>query len=92
MTTVTEKALLASISEISEDFFKLSMELAEISERKAYKWLELRKESKTNAEADMTWDATADGRREAYLKHYLKGLSALRSARILEFRANSGQL
>ncbi len=92
MNNVTEKALIASISEISEDYFKLSQELAEIAERKAMEWLKLRQDAKTNAEADKVWDATADGRREAYLKIYLKGLEKLRGARMLEYRANSGLL
>ena len=89
----TEKMLLGNITEISEEYFKLSMELAEIAERKAYEWLQIKKTSHvTNAETDKLWDATADGRRETYLKIYLKGLQALRGARMLEYRANSGQL
>jgi len=88
----TEKMLLADINELSENYFAHSMELADIAERKALEWLKLRKNAKTNAEADREWDATPDGRREAYLTIYLKGLEKLRGARILEFKSNSGML
>lgn len=92
MTNVTERALVADINQLSEEYYSLSQELAMIAERKATEWLSIRRGCKTNAETDHTWDATADGRREAYLKIYLKGLEKLRGARTLEFRANSGQL
>ncbi len=87
---ITPELLKGNINDISEEYFKLSMELADIAERKGLEWLRLRKECKTNAEADHAWDATADGRREAYLNIYLKGLEKLRGARILEHKANSG--
>lgn len=92
MTNTTEKMLVADINEISEEYFTLSQELAYIAERKATEWLNLRRSCKTNSETDYTWDATSDGRREAYLKIYLKGLEKLRGARVLEYRANSGQM
>lgn len=91
--SITPDLLIADINRLSEEYFKLSMELAEISERKAFEWLRMKSTSgATNAETDKRWDATADGRRECYLKIYLKGLEKLRAARMLEFRANSGQL
>ena len=86
----TENMLLADITKLSENYFELSQELATIAEKKAFEWLGIRKGCKTNAEADQLWDATEFGRREAYLKIYLKGLEKLRGARILEFKANSG--
>lgn len=89
---VTEKMLVADINKVSEEYFSLSQELAMIAERKATEWLSIRRGCKTNAEADYTWDATADGRREVYLKIYLKGLEKLRGARVLEWRANTGQM
>lgn len=92
MTNVTEKMLVADINQLSEEYYALSQELALIAERKATEWLNLRRSCKTNTETDHTWTATADGKREAYLHVYLKGLEKLRGARILEYRANSGQL
>ena len=89
---LTPQLLQADINKISEEYFKLSTELAEIAERKGAEWLKLRIGAKTNAETDKEWDATADGRREAYLRIYLKGLQALRGARILEYKANQGIL
>jgi hypothetical protein len=65
--------------------------LAEIAERKGTAWLEIKQQrERTNAETDKLWEATADGRREAYLKIYLKGLQAKRGALILEWKSNNG--
>lgn len=90
---LTPNLLIADINKLSEEYFKLSMELAEIAERKAFEWLEIKKKSlTTNAEVDRYWEATPDGRRESYLKIYLKGLEKLRGARMLEFRANQNIL
>lgn len=90
--TLTPRQLSEQINKVSDEYFKLSQELAGIAERKGTAWLQLRKECATNAETDQKWDATADGRREAYLKIYLKGLEKKRGALVLEFRANSGTL
>lgn len=89
---LTPVALQEQINSISEDYFKLSTELAEIAERKGTEWLKIRSGTKTNAEADQEWDSKPDGRREAYLKIYLKGLEKLRGARILEWKSNNGSL
>lgn len=92
MTNITEKALVADINTLSEEYYSLSQELALIAERKGTEWLTLRRECSSNAEATYTWDATPDGKREAYLKIYLRGLEKLRGARILEYKSNSGLL
>lgn len=84
--------LIEDINTVSDEYFALSQELAAIAGRKGISWLELRKGCKTNAEADQAWDATADGRREAYLKIYLKGLQAKRGALILTWKADNGTL
>jgi hypothetical protein len=84
--------LIEQINIISDELYKVSQEMAEIAERKGYAWLELRKECKTNAECDARWDATPDGRRENYLKWYIRGCQAKRGALMLEFRANNGTL
>ena len=46
----------------------------------------------TNAEVDKIWDSSADGRRENYLKWYIRGLSAKRSTLILQLKADTGTL
>lgn len=84
--------LIEDINKASEEYYALSQELAGIAERKPMEWLEIRKIVKTNAETDQYWKATADGRREEYLKIYLKGLEKLRGAKILEYKANRGML
>jgi hypothetical protein len=84
--------LIELINKVSDEFYAMSQELAAIAERKGTEWLRLRRGCKTNAEADQTWNATADGRREAYLKVYFKGLQAKRGALILEYKANAGFL
>lgn len=90
--TLTPRQLTEKINVLSDEYFKLSQELAEIAARKGDAWLMLRKESATNAEADQKWNTMSDGKREAYLKIYLKGLEKLRGAHVLEFRANNGTL
>lgn len=83
--------LIEQINKISDEYFALSQEMATIAERKGYAWLDLRKNCKTNAECDQYWQATADGRRENYLKWYLKGLEKKRGALILTHKADVGQ-
>lgn len=82
--------LIEDINAVSDEFYVLSQELAGIAERSGTAWLEIRKECSTNGEADKLWAATADGRRENYLKIYLKGLQAKRGALILEYKSNAG--
>lgn len=89
---LTPRALQEQINTISDEYFSLCQEMAEISERKGTAWLEMRSTCDTNAECDQQWNASADGKRENYLKWYLKGLSAKRSSLILEYKANNGQL
>lgn len=87
---VTPRQLQDSLNAISEDLFAACQEMATIAEAKGTAWLELRKNCKTNAEADQTWDASEKGRRENYLKWWIKGLQAKRGAILQETRANSG--
>lgn len=84
--------LIEEINKISDEGYKVSQELADIAERKGTAWLALRKECKTNAECDARWAATADGRRESYIKVYFKGLQMKRGALILEWKSNNGTL
>jgi len=89
---ITPHQLMEQINEISELYFEKCQEAAEIAERKGLVWLEMRKLYKTNAETDQAWDASADGRRENYLKWFIKGLQAKRGALILEHKLNQGSL
>ena len=83
------KNLIEEINLISDETYAKCQEMADIAERKGLKWLEMRATCKTNAETDQKWNASPDGRRENYLKWYIKGLSAKRGALMLEFRANA---
>jgi len=89
---LTPRQLIKSINSVSDEFFKLSMEMGNIAERKGTAWLELRSTCKTNAECDQKWSSLADGKRENYLRWYLKGLQAKRGALMMEHRSNTGML
>ncbi len=89
---MTPQELLNKISVLSDEYYTVCEEAGQIAERKGYAWLELRKKCSTNAEADQLWAASADGRREAFLKYYIKGLSALRGSLILQLKADQGSL
>lgn len=82
--------LIEKINEISDEYYELSQELAGISERKGTAMLDLLAEHKKRNIAETYWDATADGKREAYLKMYLRGLGAKRAALILTHKADMG--
>jgi hypothetical protein len=90
MSNLTPKQLEEEVERISDESFELHQELADIVQRSAVTKLELMRECKSGKEVEMKYDATADGRREAYLKIYLKGLSHKRTALILEYKANAG--
>lgn len=87
---VTPRELQEQLTAISEESYQLHQELATIVERAPEVKFKLMAESKNGKEVDMKYDATLDGRREAYLKIYLKGLSHKRTALIMETKANSG--
>ncbi len=87
---LTPALLEQAIQEISEESFILHQELASIVERAATVKLGLMGTSKSGKEVEMKYAATDDGKREAYLKIYLKGLSHKRTALILEYKANQG--
>lgn len=89
---LTPEQLQHQINEISDDYYELAQQMASIQERKGTSWLELRQTCKTNGETDHKWAATADGKREAYLKWMLKGMEKKRGAMVLEWKANSGIL
>lgn len=89
---LTPRALIEEINALSDEYYEKSQEMATIAEKKGTAWLELRSTCKTNAEANALWDASELGRRENYLKWYLKGLEKKRGARLTEYRANSNQL
>lgn len=86
---MTSINLIKEINVISDELYKVCQEMGEIAERSGVGWLELRKTCKTNAEADQLWATTADGRRENYLKWYIKGLEKKRGALVLEHKSVS---
>lgn len=87
---LTPRQLQDQLTEISEESYAKHQELAEIVARGAESKLTLMLACKNGKEVDNRYNATEDGKREAYLKIYLKGLSHKRTALILEAKANSG--
>lgn len=87
---LTPRQAQEQLTKISEESFQLHQELASIVERAADAKFELMKTCKNGKEIDMKYAATEDGKREAYLKIYLKGLSHKRTALIEESKANRG--
>lgn len=83
--------LSRQISELSEDYYKSSLEMGEIASRSGLGWLEMRRTCKTDGECHRRWATTADGQREAYLKYYLKGVEKKISALKMELRILTGQ-
>ena len=86
----TPRALQESLNTISEESFVLHQELASIAERAPEAKFALMATCKNGKEVDMRYDATPDGKREAYLKIYLKGLGHKRTAIINELKENRG--
>lgn len=87
---LTPRQLQEQLNTISEESYQLHQELAGIVERSANAKLDLLKQGMSGKEVDMRYNATADGKRESFLKIYLKGLSHKRSAMIMESKANAG--
>lgn len=87
---LTPAQLQEQLNEISQESFEKHQELALLAERGAEARFELMKTSKNGKEVEMKYDASESGKREIYLKIYLKGLSHKRTAIIQELKANSG--
>jgi len=90
MTKLTPTQLLEEISKISDEIYAFNQEMSQIAEREGDQKLELLKECKSNAECELKWSATPDGRRARYLKYLLRGLNSRRTAMILTHRSNAG--
>jgi len=89
---ITPRALQDALTAISEESYEKHQELAAISERRGeakLKLMELYPEA-SGKEIEVRYDASADGKREAFLRAYLKGLSHKRTSIISEVKANSG--
>lgn len=86
------KELEDSFRKISDESYALHQELAGIAERSGTAWLEMKQANNgaTVAEIDKLYAATSDGRREAYLKIYLKGLGHKRTQILSEIKNNAG--
>lgn len=87
---LTPRQLQEQLTAISDESFEKHQELAELSMFAAEAKLELMKICKNGKEIDMRYAATENGKREEFLKIYLKGLSHKRTALIQETKANSG--
>lgn len=86
----TPRQLQEQLNAISEESFALHQEMAAIVERSADVKLDFLKDGMSGKEVDMRYAATPDGKREAFLKVYLRGLSHKRTAMIEESKANRG--
>jgi hypothetical protein len=88
---LTPRELEDSFRTISEESFALHQELAAIAERSGTSWLEIKAKNLTakNGEIDKLYAATDDGKREAFLKIYLKGLGHKRTQILSEIKANN---
>ena len=91
MNDVEVTRISREIYTLSDEYYKCSTEMGEIAGRSGTAWLELRASCKTDKECDRKWDTTADGKREAYLKFYLKGLEKKISSLRMAIRILTGQ-
>lgn len=87
---MTPRQLQESLNAISEELFAACQEMASIASEKGTSWLGLRASCKTNGECDQKWAASDTGKRENYLKWYIKGLTAKRGAILQETKSNNG--
>ena len=75
MTDISPTALAERQYRMSQEYNKLCTELATLKKNKATEWLELRKECKTNKEADMLWESSPNGQRYLEIKTLQDGMS-----------------
>ncbi len=87
---LTPRQLQDSLNAVSEESYEKHQELANLVMEAAEAKLELMKICKNGKEVDMRYAATEKGKREEFLKIYLKGLSHKRTALIMESKASSG--
>lgn len=66
--------------ELAFEYRNYANEFAKLKSEKAVVWLAIRKDAKTNKEADMLYDATPDGQRLIRVKYIMDGLSRQMSA------------
>jgi hypothetical protein len=67
--------VLAQIAvELSSYYFNFAEKLKDITIFKADRWMELRKEQKSDNSTDRLWDSTNKGKQEIELRSMLKGL------------------
>jgi len=86
----TPRELQESLTTISEESFAKHQELATLVERSADAKLELMKTCGSGKEVELKYAGTEDGKREAYLRIYLRGLSHKRTSIISEIKTNAG--
>lgn len=86
---MTPAQLQEQLNKISDELYQACQEMAAIASAKGTRWLELRKDCKTNAEADQLWASSPAGIKEVYLKWHIKGLQAKRGAILQEVKSNN---
>lgn len=86
---LTPTQLQEQLNRISEESYEKHQEMALLALQSADTKLELMKTCKSGKEVEMKYEATENGKRELYLKIYLKGLSHKRTAIIQEIKSNS---
>lgn len=77
---MTPHELAAKKLEYTARYERASEELEKIKLMKADKWMEIRKGSKTNAETDMLWNASEEGKKELSLSMEMKRIEKSLSA------------
>lgn len=60
--------------DLSAEYATDSARLGELKAFRAIRWLVLRKDCKTDKEADRTWEATSEGQEEMKLQYKTKGM------------------
>ncbi len=73
-------SLAESQYELAEEYSRLSAELGALRAKEALEWLELRKDTTTDKQAQYMYNASPNGMRAMELKFILEGLSKKMSA------------
>lgn len=87
---VTPRQLQEQLTKISDESFALHQELADLVGKAADIKIDLLTTCKNGKEVEMRFEATDTGKRIAFLKIYLRGLTAKRGALLEESKSNRG--
>lgn len=72
---MTPHELSEKLLKLSEEASRATVQLGELRKNKAVRWLEFRKDSKTDKEATMRLEASVEGQKEIELSYIEKGLN-----------------